>query len=115
LVTTADLTASYRRCREVNRAHGTTYYWSTRVLPRDKQPHVFALYAFCRAADDIVDDLGTSASVEARAAALEAFGDRFFTDLRRGCSDHELLARLLPPVPPVDGDGPHDRPVRHLG
>jgi 15-cis-phytoene synthase len=90
-----DLAASYRRCRDINRAHGTTYYWSTLVLPRQKQPHVFAVYAFCRTADDIVDDLGTAASPEERAAALAGFGDRFLADLHRGASDHELLAATV--------------------
>ena len=40
------LMRSYERCRDLTRAHGTTYYWSTRLLPRDRQPHVFALYAY---------------------------------------------------------------------
>ena len=42
------LAASYRRCAQLTRAHGTTYYWSTRLLPSADQPHVFALYAVCR-------------------------------------------------------------------
>jgi phytoene synthase len=92
------LAAAYERCRRINRAHGTSYYWSTRVLPRDKQPHVFAVYAFCRHADDIVDDLGDDATPAQRAAALEAFGDRFFADLEQGRSDHELLAATVATV-----------------
>jgi len=88
------LVASYRLCEAVNRAHGTTYYWSTRILPRAKQPHVFAVYAFCRHADDIVDDLG-DAPVRARADALERFGDRFLDDLARGRSDHPLLGATV--------------------
>ena len=91
----ASLHASYQRCRELNRRHGTTYYWSTMVLPRAKQRHVHALYAFCRYADDIVDDLGSSATVDERAAALAAFGDRFFTDLARGASDDPVLAAVV--------------------
>ena len=31
---TVTLEASYARCRELNKRYGTTYYWSTRVLPR---------------------------------------------------------------------------------
>ena len=92
------LAAAYRRCMEINRSHGTTYYWSTRVLPRAKQPHVFAVYAFCRHADDIVDDLGDTASPAERSAALDALGDRFFADLARGRSDHELLAATVDTV-----------------
>ena len=49
---------SYAECRRLNKRHGTTYYWSTTLLPPVKRHHVHALYAFCRYADDIVDDLG---------------------------------------------------------
>jgi phytoene synthase len=94
----AELAPAYERCRKVNREHGTSYYWSTRVLPRDRQPHVFAVYAFCRHADDIVDDLGADASPAERAAALDAFGARFFADLDRGRSDHPLLAATVATV-----------------
>ena len=85
-----ELRRAYRRCRQINRTHGTSYYWSTLLLPRDKQQDVFALYAFCRLADDIVDDLGASAPAD-RAAALHQFADRFFEDLRRGRSDDDVL------------------------
>ena len=50
------LDESYELCREFNKRHGTTYYWSTKVLPKIKQHHVHALYGFARYADDIVDD-----------------------------------------------------------
>ena len=65
------LDESYARCRVLNRRYGTTYYWSTFALPRIKRHHVWALYAFCRYADDIVDDLGP-ASVATRRDALLA-------------------------------------------
>ena len=55
-----------RYCRRLNRRYGTTYYWSTCLLPRDQRPHVHAVYGFCRYADDIVDDLGSTASPEKR-------------------------------------------------
>ena len=91
----ASLDESYRRCQELNRRHGTTYYWSTMVLPKAKRPHVHALYGFCRYADDIVDDLGSGASVTERAVALADFGHRFFVDLERGTSDDPVLAAVV--------------------
>jgi phytoene synthase len=90
----ARLARSYARCRALTQAHGTSYYWSTRLLPRDRQPHVFALYAFCRYADDIVDAFG-DAPVPERAGALAELGDRLFSDLEAGRSDHEVLAALV--------------------
>ena len=61
------LEESYARCRALNKRYGTTYYWSTLALPRVKRHHVYALYAFCRYADDIVDDLADVATDDARA------------------------------------------------
>lgn len=88
------LEQSYARCRELTKRSGTTYYWSTFVLPPVKRHHVWALYAFCRRADDIVDDLdGTPTDV--RAAALAAFGDQLFVDLERGSSDDEVLKAVV--------------------
>ena len=88
------LDESYERCRRLNKAYGTTYYWSTYALPRIKRHHVHALYGFCRHADDIVDDLGP-ASTEVRAAVLADFGERFFADLAAGDSDDLVLKAVV--------------------
>ncbi len=88
------LEASYEHCRKLNKANGTTYYWSTTVLPKVKRHHVHALYGFCRYADDIVDDLGDTPT-EVRARALADFGDRFFHDLEAGDSDDLVLKAMV--------------------
>ena len=89
------LEASYARCRELNRRYGTTYYWSTYLLPPVKRHHVHALYGFCRYADDIVDDLGSNATPVQRHAALADFGRRFFADLEAGESDDPVLRAVV--------------------
>jgi phytoene synthase len=71
---------AYDTCRAVHRRHGTTYYWAAHVLPAGPRRHVHALYAYCRLADEIVDDLG-DAPVGARRAALTHFRDRTFAVL----------------------------------
>jgi phytoene synthase len=88
------LEASYAHCRELNKRYGTTYYWSTWALPRVKRHHVWALYAFCRYADDIVDDLA-DVPTDVRAKALTDFGDRFFADLAAGHSDDPILKAVV--------------------
>jgi phytoene synthase len=88
---------SYALCKDFNKRHGTTYYWSTKVLPPDKRPHVHALYGFCRYADDIVDDLGPVPTTE-REAALASFGDRFFRDLQAGSSTDPVLMAVVDTV-----------------
>jgi 15-cis-phytoene synthase len=98
------LEESYARCRQLNRRYGTTYYWSTALLPRVKRHHVHALYGFCRYADDIVDDLGSTAAPAERQAALSDFGDRFFADLAVGRSDDPVLKAVVHTVRAFDID-----------
>ncbi len=98
------LEQSYARCKQLNRRYGTTYYWSTHLLPVVKRHHVHALYGFCRYADDIVDDLGSTASPAERQAALTDFGDRFFVDLERGTSDDDVLKAVVHTVKAFDID-----------
>ena len=94
---------SYGRCRALNKRFGTTYYWSTFVLPRVKRHHVWALYAFCRYADDIVDDLGP-VEADIREKALADLGDRFFADLDAGRSDDPVLKAVVHTVRAFDID-----------
>ena len=91
---TVTLEQSYEHCRQLNKRYGTTYYWSTFALPRVKRHHVWALYGFCRHADDIVDDLGP-APVEVREKALTDLGDRLFADLEAGRSDDVVLKAVV--------------------
>ncbi|HVX69310.1 MAG TPA: phytoene/squalene synthase family protein [Mycobacteriales bacterium] len=60
------LRASYRACRAVNAAHGRTFYLATTLLPPAKRPAVHALYGFARRADEIVDAIDPSLSLEER-------------------------------------------------
>ena len=53
---TPELAAAYVACRRIHAHHGRTYYLATRLLPRERRPHVWALYAFARVADEIVDN-----------------------------------------------------------
>jgi phytoene synthase len=71
------LRASYERCRQLNAAHGRTYYLATLLLPAWKRPYVHALYGFARYADEIVDDLGSTATPEEKACLLREWGARF--------------------------------------
>ena len=100
---TLSLEASYEACRQLNRRHGTTYYWSTALLPRVKRHHVHALYGLCRYADDIVDDLGP-APLAQREQALADFGARFFADYEAGHSDHVVLKAVVHTVRAFDID-----------
>ncbi|GIW13232.1 MAG: squalene synthase [Tepidiforma sp.] len=56
----------------MTRAHSATFAAATRLLPGPKRRAIRALYAYCRVADDIVDEPGENR--EARLAAWGAAG-----------------------------------------
>src|SRR5215469_4806458 len=51
------------------RAAGTSFYRGMRVLPPDRRHAMYAIYAFCRIVDDIVDADGAFADKLPRLAA----------------------------------------------
>ena len=70
------LAESYVRCRQIHREHGRSYYLATRLLAAHQRPHVHALYAFTRTADEIVD-AASGHDVEERQQRLEDWGVAF--------------------------------------
>ncbi|MEO7771594.1 MAG: phytoene/squalene synthase family protein [Gemmatimonadaceae bacterium] len=50
-------------CQQIVRAHARTFWLASRFLPAHKRRAAFAMYAFCRVADDLVDT-GSGASSE---------------------------------------------------
>jgi squalene synthase HpnD len=53
-------------------AAGSSFYFGMRVLPKARREAMYAIYAFCRAVDDIADDGGDRAE---RMAALDRWRD----------------------------------------
>jgi phytoene synthase len=69
---------AYRRCAEIARRSGTSFYRGMRLLPRPKRDALFAIYAFARRVDDVADgDL----PAESKLASLAS--------LRRGLSERD--------------------------
>jgi len=72
------LRSAYRRCRQINAAHGRTFFLATRLLAPEQRPPVHALYGFARYADDILDDLNPTLDTATRAARLQQLSEQFF-------------------------------------
>lgn len=92
------LRESYELCRQLNAAHGKTYYLATLLLPPAKRPYVHALYGFARYADEIVDDLSSTLTDEEKATWLGAWGQAFLDDLERGWSDDPVCRAVVDTV-----------------
>ncbi|MGH7408490.1 MAG: presqualene diphosphate synthase HpnD [Candidatus Methylomirabilales bacterium] len=77
--------------RRLTRASQSNFAYSFFVLPRAQREGMYALYAFCRVSDDLVD---AAVSPEAAAAALKAWReelDRTFA----GAPGHPVTRELL--------------------
>lgn len=86
--------AGYGQAGRITRAFGTTYYWGALLLDPKQRRHVYAIYALCRLADDIVDAPGAPQdSPDATRAALRAFRRRF-DDACAGRPDDPLMAAI---------------------
>lgn len=87
------LAAGYAECARLTRAYGTTYYWGAALLPAGQRRQVYAVYALCRLADDIVDaDGATTGDVAATADALASFRAGFDAALAGDPPDATLAA-----------------------
>jgi presqualene diphosphate synthase len=76
------------------RAAGTSFYRGMRVLPPDRRHAMYAIYAFCRIVDDIVDEDGAFADKLPR---LAAWRERV-AGLYRGQSDGPVTRVLFAAV-----------------
>ncbi len=77
------LEEAYEASRRIHEQHGKSYYFATRFLPEDLRRATFALYAFFRLPDEIVDNPKTSDPRK----ELEQFRE----DWRSGRSAHPVL------------------------
>jgi phytoene synthase len=59
-------------CRRIVRTHARTFWLASHWLEQDKRRATFALYAFCRLADDLVDR-GPADAPDVRARELDAY------------------------------------------
>ncbi|GAB3712255.1 phytoene/squalene synthase family protein [Mariniluteicoccus flavus] len=93
------LEQGFRRCAELTRRHGTTYYWGAAILPPAQRRDVHAVYALCRLADDIVDEPDTVDLSLPRdgdpAERLRTFRHWLFDGLESGGANEPVLAAVV--------------------
>ncbi|MBA2379563.1 MAG: phytoene/squalene synthase family protein [Blastocatellia bacterium] len=55
----------FEQCREITRHYGTSFYFATQFFPKEVRDAIYAVYAFARIPDEIVDDPNCSDHDEA--------------------------------------------------
>ena len=115
-------------CQCIVRQHARTFHLASIFLPRRKRRAAFALYAFCRVADDIVDraDRARCGGLEADPEVIAALADHerklsatlagqpddpVFSELHRAMSAFDVPAAVLTEL--LDGVAMDLKPVRY--
>ncbi len=52
----AGLSVAYEHCRKIAQNKSKTFYTASRLIGTEKRAAIWALYAFCRSVDDLVDE-----------------------------------------------------------
>src|SRR5690242_15924032 len=70
---------------------GPSFYWAMKILPRERRAAMFAIYAFCRAVDDVADEPGETTDQRAALAEWRREIDRVYAGTPRSDIGRELL------------------------
>jgi squalene-associated FAD-dependent desaturase len=89
------LAADHAACADLLRRSGSSFTLPIRLLPPEKRRGTTALYAFCRRADDIVDDAVDPA---AAGVALDAFGENLAVALAGGRTADPVIRAVVDTV-----------------
>lgn len=73
---------------------GSSFLWAMRLLPRPRREAIFAVYAFCRAVDDVADGAAAAPEKMAQLAAWRAEVQSLFAGRPR----HPATVSLAAPV-----------------
>lgn len=80
--------------RRSTKRHSKSFYFSTQLLPADRRNATYALYGFCRYADNIVDN-PRSRSQDELMYELDALRAELETAYRTGESEHPVLGPFI--------------------
>lgn len=77
-------------CRAITKRYGTSFYFATQFFPREVREGIYAIYAFARIPDEIVDDPNCS-DHENAAHRLEMW----YADFKRAFHDRKSVNPVL--------------------
>lgn len=89
-----NLKAQFEYARQLTAYHSKSFYISTLMLPQDKRWATFATYAFCRYADNIVDN-PRNRTKEELIAEVDQLANELIVAERTGESEHPVLGPFV--------------------
>ena len=81
-------------CRRITKKYGTSFYFATQFFPREMREGIYAIYAFARIPDEIVDDPNCKSRDEA-VGKLNAWCDEWRESMWMGRSDSDPVLNFI--------------------
>ncbi|MBK9154070.1 MAG: phytoene/squalene synthase family protein [Chloracidobacterium sp.] len=90
----ADRVAGIEECRRITKKYGTSFYFATQFFQREMREGIYAIYAFARIPDEIVDD-PTLTDPQAATAKLTEWTDKWRSAAESGGSEDPVLNAIV--------------------
>ena len=81
-------------CKDITRKYGTSFYFATQFFPRETRDGIYAIYAFARIPDEIVDDPDKKGR-EQTLARLNEWRERWLTAMDAGGSEDDVMNAIV--------------------
>jgi len=88
------LAEGLRECKAITRKYGTSFYFATQFFPRETRDGIYAIYAFARIPDEIVDDHNKKGKAESL-AELNEWREKWLEAMSAGRSDDAVMNAIV--------------------
>ncbi|MEP7214384.1 MAG: phytoene/squalene synthase family protein [Acidobacteriota bacterium] len=88
------LASGFAKCKAITKRYGTSFYFATQFFPAETRLGIYAVYAFARIPDEIVDDTHVSDKVAAL-ARLRRWRTDWLAAMERGASDDDVMNAIV--------------------
>jgi phytoene synthase len=84
----------FEKCKAITRKYGTSYYFATQFFPKEIRQSIYAVYAFARIPDEIVDDPKLK-NKEIKLQKLAEWRESWLQAMENGTSEDAILAAIV--------------------
>lgn len=88
------LARGFLECKSITRRYGTSYFFATQFFPEETRKAIYAIYAFARIPDEIVDDPNSGGKADV-IAKLDKWRLDWVEAMDEGWSDDPVLAAIV--------------------
>ncbi len=88
------LLAGFEKCREITKRYGTSFYFATQFFPKETRNGIYAIYAFARIPDEIVDNPNKPNRNQALAEMRE-WREQWLEAMASGKSDDPVMNAIV--------------------